>query len=61
MHSIVIDFIISITYSWEGDRPDCYPEINIVNWGEAEVDNVFFEGWQYTIMALISGRHSDLP
>ena len=43
-HSIVIDFIIYITYSEEGDRSDCYPEINIVNWGEADVDNVFFEG-----------------
>jgi hypothetical protein len=44
LHSIVIDSIISITYSWEGDISDCYPEINIVNWGEAEVDNVFSKG-----------------
>ena len=33
-----------ITYSWEGDRSDFYPEKNTVNQGEAEVDNVFFEG-----------------
>ena len=26
-----VTVIISITYSWEGDRSDCYPEKNIVN------------------------------
>ena len=36
--------IIWITYSWEGDRSDCYPKKTIANWGEAEDDNVFFEG-----------------
>jgi hypothetical protein len=32
-----------LKHSWEGDRSDCYPERNIVNQGEAEVENDFFE------------------
>jgi hypothetical protein len=29
--SETIQYNILITYNWEGDRSDCYPEKNIVN------------------------------
>ena len=44
LHVNVYSLLLFITYSWDGDISDCYPEKNIVKGGKAEVYNVFFEG-----------------